>query len=35
MVLKVKVAIEFADELIESPTWRASYQCLAAKPASG
>ena len=28
MVLKVKVAIELADELAESPTWHASYQCL-------
>ena len=28
MVLKAKVAIELADELAESPTWRASYRCL-------
>ena len=28
MVLKAKVAIELADELAESPTWRASCQCL-------
>ena len=28
MVLKAKVAIELADELTESPTWRASCQCL-------
>ena len=28
MVLKVKVAIELADELTESPTWRTSYRCL-------
>ena len=28
MVLKVKVAIELADELAESPIWRASCQCL-------
>ena len=28
MVLKVNVAIELADELAESPTWRASYRCL-------
>ena len=28
MVLKAKVAIELADELAESPTWRASYQYL-------
>ena len=28
VVLKVKVAIELADELAESPTWRASCQCL-------
>jgi hypothetical protein len=35
MVLKAKVAIEFADELAESPTWRASCRCLATKPAQG
>ena len=28
MVLKAKVAIELADELAESTTWRASYRCL-------
>ena len=28
MVLKAKVAIELADELAESPTWRASCRCL-------
>ena len=28
MVLKVKVAVELADEFAESPTWRASCQCL-------
>jgi len=28
MVLKAKVAIKLADELDESPTWHASYQCL-------
>ena len=28
MVLKVKVAIELANELAESPTWRASCWCL-------
>ena len=28
MVLKAKVAIELADELAESPTWRTSCQCL-------
>ena len=28
MELKAKVAIELADELAESPTWRASYWCL-------
>ena len=28
MVLKAKVAIELADELAESPTWRASSRCL-------
>ena len=28
MVLKAKVAIELADELVESPTWRTSCQCL-------
>ena len=28
MVLNAKVAIEFADELVVSPTWRASCQCL-------
>ena len=35
MVMKVKVAIEFADELAESPTWRANCWCLAAKPTQG
>ena len=28
MVLKAKVVIELADELAESPTWRASCRCL-------
>ena len=28
MGLKAKVAIGFADELAESPTWRASCRCL-------
>ena len=28
MVLKAKVAIELADELAESPTWRTSCRCL-------
>ena len=28
MLLKAKVAIELADELTESPTWRASCRCL-------
>ena len=28
MVLKAKVAIELADELAESPIWRASCRCL-------
>ena len=28
MVLKVKVAIELADKLAESPTWRVSCRCL-------
>ena len=28
MVRKAEVAIELADELAESPTWRASYRCL-------
>ena len=28
IVLKAKVAIELADELAESPTWRASCWCL-------
>ena len=28
MVLKAKVAIVLADELIDSPTWRASCRCL-------
>ena len=28
-------AIEFVDELAESPTWRASCRCLATKPAQG
>ena len=28
MVLKAKVAIELADELAVSPTWRASCRCL-------
>ena len=28
MVLKAKVAIELADELTESPTWRVSCRCL-------
>ena len=28
LVLKAKVAIEVADELAESPTWRASCRCL-------
>ena len=28
MVVRAKVAIELADELAESPTWRASYRCL-------
>ena len=28
MVLKMKVAIELADELAESPTWHASCRCL-------
>ena len=28
MVLKAKVAIELADELAESPNWRASCRCL-------
>ena len=28
MVLKAKVAIELADELTETPTWRASSRCL-------
>ena len=28
MVLKAKVAIELADELADSPTWRASCRCL-------
>jgi hypothetical protein len=28
MVLKAKVAIEFADELAEPPTWRTSCRCL-------
>ena len=28
VVLKAKVAIELADELVESPTWRTSYRCL-------
>ena len=28
MVLKAKVAIELADELVGSPTWRASCPCL-------
>ena len=28
MALKAKVAIELADELAESPTWRASCRCL-------
>ena len=27
-LVKLKDAIEFDDELAESPTWRASYQCL-------
>ena len=28
MLLKAKVAIELADELAESPAWRASCRCL-------
>ena len=28
-------AIEFTGELAESPTWRASCRCLAAKPTQG
>ena len=28
MVLKAKVAIELADDLAKSPTWRASSRCL-------
>ena len=28
MVRKAEVAIELADELAESPTWRASCRCL-------
>jgi hypothetical protein len=28
MVLKAKVAIELADELAKSPTWRTSCRCL-------
>ena len=28
IVLKAKVAIELADKLAESPTWRASCRCL-------
>ena len=28
MVLRAKLAIELADELAESPTWRASCRCL-------
>ena len=28
MVLEAKMAIELADELTESPTWRASCRCL-------
>ena len=35
MELKAKVAIELADELAESPIWRASYRCFTAKPAQG
>jgi len=35
MVLNVKLAIEFADELAESPTLCASYRCLATKLAQG
>ena len=33
LLVSLDPAIEFADELAESPTWRASCRCLAAKPA--
>jgi hypothetical protein len=35
MLAMLDPAIEFTDELTESPTWRSSYQCLATKPAQG
>ena len=28
LLASINPAIEFADELVESPTWRASYRCL-------